>query len=57
MKTNTTVTCPKCGNPVIFSLDPRTLGGKTEFCRKCANMVSIIYSTDRDGNITDIRLA
>ena len=56
MKTSATITCPKCGNPVIFNLPPQTMGGKTEFCRKCSNMVSVVFSTDRDGNINDLRL-
>jgi ribosomal protein S27AE len=56
MKTSATITCPKCGNPVIFNLPPQTMGGKTEFCRKCSNMVTVVFSTDRDGNINDLRL-
>ena len=51
------VSCPHCGNPVMFNLPPRTLGGKTEFCRKCSKMVTVVFETDRDGTIRSIRLA
>jgi ribosomal protein S27AE len=56
MNTTISVTCPKCGNSVVFVLPPRTSGGKTEHCKKCANMVTIVFSTESDGTIRDIRL-
>lgn len=56
MSASASVTCPKCGSPVIFILPPRTMGGKSESCKKCANMVTIVFSTNVEGVITDIRL-
>jgi hypothetical protein len=53
---STSVSCPKCSNPIIFILPFQTSGGKTEFCRKCSNMVTIVFLTDRDGMIRDIKL-
>lgn len=53
----TSVACPKCGSPVIFILPSQSSGGKTEFCKKCSNMVTIIFCTERDGTIRDIKLA
>jgi ribosomal protein S27E len=56
MSASISVTCPKCGNPVVFILPPQTSGGKAEFCKKCSKMVTIVFNTDRDGKIRDIRL-
>ncbi len=56
MNSTISVTCPRCGNPVIFILSPRTSGGKTEFCKKCSNMVTIVFATESDGTIRNIRL-
>jgi|LauGreDrversion4_2_1035121.scaffolds.fasta_scaffold46078_3 hypothetical protein len=56
MNTSVSVTCPKSKNPVIFILPPQSEGGKTEFCEKCSNMVTIVFYTDRDDSIRDIKL-
>ncbi len=56
MSTTTTISCKKCGNPTVFILPPQTSGGQTEYCKKCSNRIAIVFDTDRNGKITDIRI-
>ena len=38
------VTCPNCGNPVVFTLEPPICGGISECCYNCGALVSGSYS-------------
>ena len=38
------VTCPNCGNPVVFTLEPPICGGFAECCYNCSATVSGSYS-------------
>lgn len=45
------VTCPNCGNPVVFSLTPPVEGGFVECCYNCCASVSGAYSWDGRGGV------
>ena len=45
------VTCPNCGNPVVFSLTPPVEGGFVECCYNCCANVSGAYSWDSNGGV------
>lgn len=38
------VTCPNCGNPVVFNLEPPICGGFAECCYNCCATVYGSYS-------------
>lgn len=40
------VTCPNCGNPVMFNLKTNIAGGHYGVCRNCSGGVSVIVSWD-----------
>lgn len=44
MTVTVSVTCPNCGNPVVFSLDPQFCGGFAECCYNCGATVAGSYS-------------
>lgn len=44
------VTCPNCGNPVVFSLDSQFCGGFAECCYNCGATVSGSYSWGCNNN-------
>lgn len=44
MSITVSVTCPNCGNPVVFSLEPPICGGFVECCYNCSASVSGSYS-------------
>ena len=50
MKVTVSVTCPNCGNPVVFSLDTQTCGGFGECCYNCSAIVSGTYSWGCNNN-------
>ncbi len=41
------VACPRCGNPVVFSLKDNTNGSKGESCRKGCGWVTVVYQVSR----------
>lgn len=46
MTVTVSVTCPNCGNTVVFSLDPQFCGGFAQGCCNCGATVSGSYSWD-----------
>jgi len=50
MTVTVSVTCPNCGNPVVFSLDPQFCGGFAECCYNCGATVSGSYSWGVNNN-------
>lgn len=45
------VTCPNCGNPVVFTLEPPIEGGFVECCYNCSANVSGSYSWNSNGGV------
>ena len=41
------VNCPRCGNPVVFSLQDNITGSKSLPCRKGCGHVTIVYRVSR----------
>lgn len=39
------ISCPKCGGTVVFSLKPNQSGGKCGTCYQCKKQVCINYNT------------
>jgi len=50
MTVTVSVTCPNCGNTVVFSLDPQFCGGFAQGCCNCGATVSGSYSWDCNNN-------
>lgn len=50
MTITVSVTCPNCGNSVVFSLDPQFCGGFAECCYNCGATVSGSYSWGVNNN-------
>lgn len=50
MTVTVSVTCPNCGNTVVFCLDPQFCGGFAQGCCNCGATVSGSYSWDCNNN-------
>jgi len=45
---NVSISCPRCGGTVVFSLTPNQAGGKCNTCYKCGKQVCINYDSSNN---------
>lgn len=56
MSSSVNITCPKCGQPIMFNLPSKSTGSKCNPCIRCHKQVSIYYVTEGGGNVREVRI-